>query len=164
MRKLSRNKVMIQSLAEFHMLAVENSVPDPIGTAHTDLEDVNTYLETLKAEWDKIRGKVSPWQFWKKTVGGMHKATRFLLQSVDGLVMLVDDLVDIGPDKKATVLHALNMLYDYVVREAIPLYMRPFAGKIKDYVIYTLASAAIDWIVMKYNEGSWRLPEAEATS
>ena len=51
---------------------------------------------------------------------------------------------------------AVDFLYDYIVREALPIWMRPFAGKIKEYVINVLVSASIDWIVSKYREGIWK--------
>lgn len=149
------NKIVIQIMAEQQVINVKKATPDPIGQVH-EVSEILEYVNALTKEWDKIRGNIPAWQFWKKSYAGMHKATQFLLQSVDGLVMLVDDMIELGPDKKATVLHALNVLYEYVVREAVPIYLRPFAGRIKDYVIYTLASSAIDWMVGKYREGAWR--------
>jgi len=129
---------------------------NPIGQAY-ESEEVKIYVEALAAEWDAIRGDTKWWKFWNRSTAQLYKATKFLMQSIDGLVMLVDDFVDLaGPDKKATVLNAVDVLYDYVVREAIPIWMRPVAGKIKDYIINTLVSTAIDWMVQKYREGAWK--------
>jgi hypothetical protein len=68
----------------------------------------------------------------------------------------VDVCIENGPDKKATVLAAIDHLYDFVGREAVPVLLRPFASKIKNYIIYTLVAASIDWIVNKYRHGEWR--------
>lgn len=129
--------------------------PKSVGAVRL-LPEINEYLSVLVEKWNIIRGQTSSWKFWSTTTYGMHKAIKFLLLSIDGLIQLVDKLIESGPDKKATVLNAINTLYDYVVREAIPFWLRPFAGVIKNYVIFTLASTAIDWIVSKYKEGSWR--------
>lgn len=156
MRKKLHSMLEVRSMAENQVGDVGNALPHPVGQVRV-LPEVNEYVQTLIAEWNKIRGNVSSWTFWKSaTTAGFHKATQFLLQSIDGLVLLVDDLIDLGADKKATVLNALDKLYDYVVREAIPIWLRPFAGVIKNYVVYTVASSMIDWIVAKYNNGSWK--------
>ena len=144
----------IKSMAEDQVADVEKLTPSPVGEVKMNPE-IFQYIQTLIDEWNKIRGSVTGSKFWSKSMAGMHKATQFLLRSIDGLVVLVDDLIDKGADKKATVLNALDTLYDYVVREAIPFWLRPFAGIIKNYVIFTLASSAIDWIVSKYREGTW---------
>jgi len=149
------NSFSVRAMAQDQVENIEKELPDLIGTAHK-LPEITEYIHTLTLEWDKIRGQTSSWKFWKKTRNSMYKATKFLIQSVDGLVLLVDDLIDFGPDKKATVLEALNVLYEHVVREAIPFWMRPFAAKIKNYVIFTAASSTIDWIVTKYKDGSWK--------
>ena len=142
----------IRKMAENQTVDLE---PKIIGTPKT-LPEINEYLSILIEKWNLIRGQTSKWQFWSNTTANMHKAIKFLLLSVDGLIILVDRLIESGPDKKATVLEALNTLYDYVVREAIPFWLRPFAGVIKNSVIFTLASSTIDWIVSKYREGFWR--------
>ena len=66
-----------------------------------------------------------------------------------------------GADKKATVLVAVEKLYDYVIREAMPIWLKPFSGLIKKHIIFGLLSPAIDWIVQKYREGDWRKPSQE---
>ncbi len=159
-RKRCRNKVVVESLAfEVINMDPEDVEANPVGEVY-ECEDVTKYVEALAAEWDGVRGETSWWRFWKRSTAHMYKATKFLMQSLDGLVMLVDDLTDLsGPNKKATVLNAVDILYDYVVREAIPIWMRPIAGRVKDYVIHTLVSTAIDWMVDKYREGAWKKTE-----
>lgn len=127
---------------------------DPVGEAHK-VEAVELMLEGLKKAWDEQRSKKA---FWGSAVS-LSKVTSFLLYSLDGVVNAVNEAVLTGPDKKATVLAALERLYDYTVREALPIWMRPLAGPIKAYIIHVLVSNAIDWIVAKYKSGSWSKKE-----
>lgn len=128
---------------------------DPVGVSHK-VESVESMLEGLKRAWDAGESKRS---FWK---GGasLSKVTGFLLYALDGLVNAVSECVLTGPDKKATVLDAIDRLYDYTVREALPIWLRPFAGPIKAYIIHVLVSSAIDWVVAKYRSGSWSAKES----
>ena len=75
---------------------------------------------------------------------------------LDDFVVTVSTVIISGPDKKATVLNAVDRLYDYTVKEAMPIWMRPFAAPIKHYIVYVLVSSAIDWMVLKYQSGSWK--------
>lgn len=123
---------------------------DPIGTPHR-LDSVESMLENLKKTWDGQEAKKS---FLSARVS-FTKVTSFLMYALDGLVNAANEAVLIGPDKKATVLDAIDRLYDYTVREALPIWLVPVALPIKSYVIHVLVSNAIDWIVMKYKNGSW---------
>lgn len=129
---------------------------DPVGVAH-EVESVERMLEALKRAWDEQSKRKS---FWGRSVD-LSRVTSFLLYSLDGVVNAVNEAVLTGPDKKATVLAALERLYDYTVREALPIWLRPFAGLIKSYVINVLISNAIDWVVAKYRSGSW-VPKEES--
>lgn len=132
---------------------------DPVGRVHS-VDSVETMLDQLKALWDEQRLKRS---FWGSGVS-MSKVTSFLMYSLDGLVNAVNEAIITGPDKKATVLNALERLYDYTVREALPFWLRPVATPIKSYVIHVLVSNAIDWVVLKYKEGSWASKQEEKTA
>jgi hypothetical protein len=123
---------------------------DPIGQVHV-VDSVEVMLADLERYWDESRAGRS---FWKSGVS-MSKVTSFLMYSLDGLVNAVNEAVITGPDKKATVLNALDRLYEYTVREALPFWLRPVASPIKSYVIHVLVSNAIDWMVLKYKQGSW---------
>lgn len=144
----------------FRILTLQEA-PNPIGDAH-EISEIETQLVALADQWDAQISEVQfkwyywlmPWK-WGRTVS-LFVVTDFLLKSLDVLINLVDEHVDLGPDKKATVLSAIERLYDYVIREAMPIFLRPFAGVVKNYIIYTVISVAIDWIVDKYRNGSWR--------
>jgi hypothetical protein len=129
---------------------------DPIGQVRV-VGSVEEMLVELKAHWD---AKKSSRSFWGSGVS-VSKVTSFLLYALDGFVNAVNEAVIPGPDKKATVLDALDRLYEYTVREALPIWLRPVASPIKSYVIHVLVSNAIDWMVMKYKEGSWSSAAAQ---
>ena len=80
-----------------------------------------------------------PWTWFRKT--NLVRVTNFLLFALDEFINVVDDIVDLGEDKKATVLDAISSLYDYTIREALPIWLKPFAGSVKRYIIFTLISA-----------------------
>lgn len=132
---------------------------DPVGQVQR-LDSVEKLIEDLKKVWDEGRSKSS---FWKSGPN-LTKVTNFLLYALDGLISVVNETLIPGPDKKATVLDAIDRLYDYTVREALPIWLRPIAGPIKAYVIHVLISNAIDWMVMKYKSGSWSKKEAPKTN
>lgn len=134
---------------------------NPVGTAVKDTA-ISNYVSIMSAEWDKANEVIPWWKIWKKK--GFTRVTKFLLGAIDELIMYVDQLNLSGPDKKATVLAAIAILYDYVIREAIPLWARPFAGKIKEYIIYTVISTSIDWIVKKYRDGVWTKKDSTQTA
>jgi hypothetical protein len=114
----------------------------------------------MKALWDSTKEKVSWWEIWKQAK--ISTATKFLLKCLDDLIGYVDQIVDTsGPDKKATVLLAIAQIYDYIIKEAMPIWLKPFASVVRTYIINSLISAAIDWIVEKYRHGDWRKKSAE---
>lgn len=132
---------------------------NPVGTAHE--EKVLTFVESLAKIWlvekDK-EAKPKWWQFWKNRQL-TRKAVQFLLNSVDILIQYVDDLIYEGPDKKATVLAALSALYDLIIKDLLPFWIKPFATGVKVFVIYTVLSLMIDFIVQKYHAGVWNKEE-----
>lgn len=132
-------------------IEIKNEI-NPVGEAKID-SAVNNYVAIMSAAWDKDGDKIPWWKFWKRK--SLVRITQFLLAALDDLVAYVDQLDLSGMDKKATVLVAISFLYDYVVKEALPIWAKPFAGRIKTYIINTMISATIDWIVEKYRNGIW---------
>lgn len=86
-------------------------------------------------------------------------AVQFLETCLDSLIVYMVEHDIPGEDKKATVLNAVGKLYDIVMNGLLPIYLRPFSGVIKTYIINIVISSMIDWIVTKYNSGSWH-PQA----
>ena len=138
------------------------SLPNDVGTDQ-DLESVNDAINALAQHWEDFTGSVekSWWQFWKRGKTTLFSVTKFLLFSLDNLIQFVDDLIKGGPDKKATVMAAVEKLYDYVIKEAMPIWLKPFSGAIRKFILNVIVSTSIDWIVSKYREGSWQKSELE---
>lgn len=130
---------------------------NPVGTPQR-IEEIENKIVFYCRLWDEQKNKKS---FWSTKIN-MSKVTNFLLFVLDDLVVTASAVSVAGPDKKATVLGAIDRLYDYTVREAMPIWMRPFAGPIKNYIVYVLISNAIDWIVAKYQSGDWKKAQTGA--
>jgi len=133
---------------------------NPIGAIHDVLDDK---VQHFMAIWDGDLPEevtASWWKFWtwfKTRSSTMMKVVSFLINCMDEFILAVDDFIDLeGKDKKATVLFALEQLYDHIVKEAMPLWLKPFAGKVKHLIIYVMISYMIDFMVEKYRNGLWR--------
>jgi len=134
-------------------------VANPIGEVKID-EAIENFVKVMSAEWDADKESSPWWKVWESH--SMIRVTGFLLKSLDELIAYVDQIVDMhGADKKATVLRAVEMIYDYIIREALPIWLRPIAGKVKSLIILEVISPAIDWMVDKYRNGEWRQPNAK---
>lgn len=141
------------------------SEANPVGQAHDVLDE---FIAELKKKWDaeKVGIKTSAWwKFWENSKPSMMMAISFLLNCLDELIQHIEEFKDLaGQDKKATVLRACRIIYEYVVRETLPIWLKPFAGSVEALVIDILISYAIDWIVDKYRNGFWKeQPKDEQT-
>ena len=129
-------------------------VSNPIGTPIQD-EAIENFITVMASIWKEETEDIPWYKPWKRI--SFTKVTDFLMKSLDDLIAYVDDYIDAnGADKKATVLDAISRLYDIVVQEAMPVFLRPFSASIKNYIINDLIATAIDWIVDKYRNGEWR--------
>lgn len=141
----------IECLQVSEIIESSGTPTNPIGVEKLTL-DVNSFISTLKVKWDELKVSL------KKTGNfSFQAAVKFLFFSLDALVAFAENILpgETGADKKATVLIGIGVLYDYVLKQFIPLWLKPFASSIKVFIIGTLCSIAIDWIVLKYNNGSW---------
>jgi hypothetical protein len=129
---------------------------NPVGAAKR-VNEIETRLNFYRSLWDSQNNKRS---FWSPKIS-LSRVTNFLMVALDDFVVTAATVVIAGPDKKATVLDAVDRLYDYTVREAMPIWMRPIATPVKQYIIYVLVSNAIDWMVAKYKNGSWKDTETK---
>jgi hypothetical protein len=122
-----------------------------VGLVH-HLPEFENKVNELKNDWND--------QLKSEKKANLSKITTFLLGSVDILICTIDDLLDKGVDKKATVLMGMEQLYVYVERSPfVPVWLKPFLNLIRSYIVYTLLSVLIDWAVSKYRQGSWRNKE-----
>jgi hypothetical protein len=127
---------------------------NPVGVAHK-IAEIEDRLVKYARFWDEHRVA----GFWGSKID-RSKLTHLMLAALDDFITTVALASIPGPDKKATVLDAMDRLYEYTVREALPIWIRPFAEPVKRYAIYILVSYAIDWAVEKYKSGSWTKGEA----
>lgn len=115
--------------------------------------------ETVSEKFEeKIDEVVDQWQqetILENKKVTIKQVTTILLVALDKFINLAEVLISNGPDKKTAVLSSMDKTYDYIVKEALPIWLKPFASSIKYYILYVLVSATIDWIVAKYKEGSW---------
>lgn len=123
---------------------------NPVGEAHR-VDEIESRVQFYCRLWDSQRNARS---LWMPKVS-LSKVTNFLMVALDDIVVAAATAVISGPDKKATVLAAIDRLYDYTVKEAMPFWMRPIASPIKQYIVYVLVSHAIDFMVAKYHDGGW---------
>jgi hypothetical protein len=120
------------------------------------LQQLAAYLEDLKTRWQQQNPGNNSW--W-----GIHRtylltASIFVINAVDELIQFVETLViPTGADKKAAVLAVCNELFDFIIAQAFPFWLRPFAPTIKEIVVNIVLSSLIDFIVAKYNAGYWKM-------
>jgi hypothetical protein len=128
---------------------------NPIGVVHK-ISCVEERVQFYISAWRSREKKRSIWGSSE-----FSKATSFILYALDDFIIAAMTVVISGPDKKATVLDAVSRLYDFTAEEVLPIWMKPIAVPIKQYVIHVLVSVAIDWIVSKYNNSEWIKKEAK---
>lgn len=127
--------------------------PNPVGVSQID-DYLKAFIETMKSRWDAEKKTSRWWKFWQKV--SLSRVTIFLLNCLSEIIHYVDEKLESGPDKKATVLDVISTLYDYTIREAMPIFLKPFSSKIKDVIVNFVISAVIDWLVDQYKNGDWR--------
>ena len=128
---------------------------NPVGTPQK-LQAVDDYVSGKIKEWlDGVAQHPTHWwEFWKQDAS-TYKAAQFVIKTVDDLVLLVQEQIPVGADKKATVLIALGTIYDFVVTSSLPLWLKPFSKQVRLLLINVVMSEMIDFLVNKYKTGSW---------
>ena len=137
---------------------------NPVGHSH-DIPEMNSKTDSIIEEWNKTheKTKVPWWKIWKKRPKGYLYVTIVILNALDALILKMGEFDDMsGEDKKATVMNAITKLYNKVIKEAMPIWLRPWAKPIKFLIIDVIISYAIDFIVGKYNQGLWKKDDHEA--
>jgi len=124
------------------------------------LQQVDGFLDRIRQQWDQENTTGTSW--WRLNRLRLVKGTQFITDSLDTMIQWVEDLIPSGADKKAAVLMMAGKLFDYIVGSALPIWLKPFAGMIREIVINVVIGNAIDFIVRKYNNGIWK-KDADAT-
>lgn len=130
---------------------------NPIGKVYFT-DDIKNVIEGMKTAWDESNNDIPWWKVWKKI--NFVPVINYLISCLDDLINLVADMAIPGTDKKATVLAAIESIYDHVIANRLPMWLKPFAGMIKDMIINKVVAVAIDWIAEKYSNGGW-IPKVE---
>ena len=120
------------------------------------VSQLESYLSDLKSRWDTEKPKTSWFSISK---GYLFSGTKFILSCLDELILFVEDLIPAGTDKKQAVMVMVNRLFDYIVVQAFPFWLKPFVVPIKEIVVNILVDNLIDYIVNKYNSGYWKMKE-----
>jgi len=131
---------------------------DPIGINQHVLA-VKT--EEIIARFDKENKSDVPWwKCWAKIRVGYVKVTSYILNTLDEFILEMENFNDLsGPDKKATVMAAIEKVYDHIMKDALPFWLKPFNPAIKKIILGVIVSYAVDWIVEKYHNGMWSKEE-----
>ena len=134
---------------------------EPVGTP-TAIEKIENLANELATKWDSYVQVEKPkwyafWAWGKSKVSSVE-VSKFLLFALDQFIQFAEKEIpgSTGADKKATVLLALAGLYDYVTVGTLPIWLLPFSSQFKMFLIYVIASGAIDVMVDKYNNGNWK--------
>ena len=166
--RLARRNIIsyyeIRKRIKMNLIKILSTEANPIGEVQ-GVEKIDNMVAALANTWDENKlnlEKSSWWMFWKSSRMGMVAVTNFLLVSLDNLVNYIDDKLESGPDKKATVLASIEKLYDHVIREAMPIWLKPFSPAVKNLIVNVVMSSAIDFVVGKYRNGNWRIELEEA--
>jgi hypothetical protein len=127
---------------------------DPIGKVLVD-EAVVGYVDAVKTTWTENKEVIPWWKFWKRH--DLATALAFMLNCIDELVFLaeISGIIVLGPDKKATVIDSVGKLFDHIVAPILPVWLKPATSMIRKFILNIVLAAAIDWMIMKYNTGSW---------
>lgn len=118
------------------------------------IAQLNAVLADLKARWDQENVIQPVW--WSIHRTNLVKITMFLLNCLDELVQFVETFIPDGTDKKTAVIMVISKLFDYVLVKAAPIWLKPFVWVLRYILIDIVANNLIDFLVAKYNQGSWR--------
>jgi len=131
---------------------------DPIGI---DMHVLAIKVEEINARFDEEHKSDVPWwKCWAKIRVGYIKVTSYILNTLDEFILEMEKFNDMsGQDKKATVMAAIEKVYDHIVKEAMPIWLKPFSPMIKKFILGVIVSYAVDWIVEKYHNGMWSKEE-----
>lgn len=125
------------------------------------LQKLEAYLGDLKSRWDQENpGNQS---YFKLSNYYLISSTKFLVECLDELIIFVEDVIPNGSDKKQAVLTIASRMFDYIVVQAFPFWLKPFTSIIKEVIVNVIVSNLIDYIVNKYNSGYWQMKQ-EATN
>lgn len=104
---------------------------------------INDFLGYLESKWIN------------ENPDSIAKSSILILNSLDDSINLAEQELDNGKDKKEIVLYIMSSLFENVISKSLPAYVVPFEKLIRVFLIKIVLSVMIDFIVNKYNQGSW---------
>ncbi len=120
-----------------------------------DVVDIDKKIIEAIDEWDaNLTTTEVSWILRRKAT--IIKAVLYIIRWTDVFINLVEGQIENGPDKKATVIRAIGLIFDYSAKESLPFFLKPFSGYIKKFIVDTVVSGFIDFVVNKYNNGFWK--------
>lgn len=128
---------------------------DEIGTP-VESKEIDAFVEKAGESFIKTQ-KPAGWFSWMKPKGTtLIYIFKYLVFCLDALMAIAEQATPVGKDKKATVLKAVELIYNFISKNNLPIWIIPWASKFKIFVIYTILSVLVDYCVAKYNQGSWK--------
>ncbi len=118
------------------------------------IDNLQQVVDSFALKWKEKNEKNKSW--WVVKQSYLIEATKFLVDSLDELIHFVEGMIVDGEDKKVAVVLITGKLFDYIVVQSFPIWLKPFSSIIKSIVINVIISQMIDFIVSKYNEGIWK--------
>jgi hypothetical protein len=117
------------------------------------LVKLQVFLEEAKNKWNEQNPLPKTW--YDKNKVYIVSTTSFLISVTDKLINFVETFILKGSDKKIAVLSIVAQLFDYIASKAFPFWLQPFVPVIKQIVVSIIISNLIEFIVVKYRDGSW---------
>lgn len=118
------------------------------------LHSLETYIVDLKARWDQENPQIKSW--WRVPRNHILIATKFIIDCLDELINFVEPIITAGADKKLAVMIVTGKIFDYIVVNSFPLWLKPFVPTIRMIVVNVIVDSMIDFIVAKYKAGFWK--------
>jgi hypothetical protein len=118
------------------------------------LKHLDDNLSQLKKRWDGQNQGIPSW--WGLNKDRLVRGTKFIIESLDKMILLTEDLIPEGSDKRTAVLFVTTKLFDYTVARALPIWLWPFVPIIRSIIINVIVANTVDFIVNKYNQGIWK--------
>lgn len=123
------------------------------------IQSVSQYLGDLKSRWDGEKPESKGWFGVSREY--LVNGTLFILKSVDEMIQYVEGIIPSGKDKKETVMIVAGSLFDYIIADCLPIWMKPMKSTIRKIMVDIIVSELIDFIVEKYKSGFWNSKDEE---
>lgn len=127
------------------------------------IKQLDGYLATLKQNWDAQAAGLPTRSWWSINRLRLAGGVQYIIETLDKLILFVEDLIPAGSDKKSAVVSILDKLFDYVIAPALPIWLKIFVPAIRGIVIDIVISNMIEFVVGKYNKGIWKKDVNNAT-